>query len=440
MIISLDVVSLFTNISLQLTINIIQQEWARIQQHTTVPMNTFIDIIRFIFNANYFVHDNKCYSMVFGCPMGSCLSPILANITMSTLIKISLGKLSFAPTFLYQYVDDIIAAVPEGSIDEILTVFNDFDQHLKFTVEEEENRSVPFLDTKVIRTEDNTIILDWYQKKTSSGKYVHYTSYHDIAMKTNVILAMKQRIKKITHPTLYDAAVRRLLNILLKNGYPRLFLNRLLYNTTARDRECIQSDDVGDTHDADRRHRLQEPEDPVSYVSLPYIKGLIHKLTGIFSNLNIRVAKNNLLTNRTLFSNLKDRIPITQKSDVVYEIVCSTCERSYIGQCSTSLKQRISLHKSDSRLRPNRCALASHINTTGHQINYEDVRILSTERKYNKRVFLEMCFINEKADSINSRSDIDNLSVIYSSLLLHDSNNKDHRTANNEPQDGGQPT
>src|SRR3978361_1882114 len=91
-----------------------------------------------------------------------------------------------------------------------------------------------------------------------------------------------------------------------------------------------------------------------------------------------------------------------------------------MGQCSTNLQQRISLHKSDSKLRPNRCNLASHVHNSGHSMNFEEIKVLAQESKYQKKVFLEMCFIQQCKTSLNQKSDIDNLSVIYSSLLLHD--------------------
>lgn len=421
--ISLDVVSLFTNISLDLTLHIIQEEWPLIEMHTDVPIENFVQIIEFLFEANYFKCGGVCYSMVFGCPMGSSLSPILANIVMSALIKSSLQRLSFTPPFLYQYVDDIITAVPANRVAEILSIFNDFDEHLKFTVEEEDNRSVPFLDTRVIRQQNNSIILDWYQKKSSSGRYVHFHSYHDISMKTNVIRAMINRVEKITHSTLRKDAVMKLKNIFIKNGYPKVFLNRIFHN---RGSSAIAR--VPDPVVAEVPPNENVPPDiednvtpEIGFFKLPYIKDLTSKLINILKySENVLFARHNIATNHVNFSSLKDKLPTLLKSDVVYEIPCSSCNQKYIGQCSTSLKQRVALHRSDITLRPGRCTLAQHAIMDGHDIDFDNIRILTQERKYRTRTFLEMCYINQCPNPINSKSDIDNLSVIYSALLLHD--------------------
>lgn len=36
--------------------------------------------------------------------------------------------------------------------------------------------SVSFLDTQVIRPENNSIKLDWYRKPTASGRYINFNS------------------------------------------------------------------------------------------------------------------------------------------------------------------------------------------------------------------------------------------------------------------------
>lgn len=433
-VISLDVVSLFTNISLELTLHIIQEEWTRVEQVTTVPIEWFVSIMEFIFSANYFVYNDTYYAMVFGCPMGSCLSPIIANIVMTSLIKSSIGRLSFTPPFFFQYVDDLLTAIPTGRLNEVLSIFNQYDEHLKFTAEEENEMSLPFLDTRIIRQEDNTIKLDWYQKETSSGRYIHYRSYHDIKMKTNVILALKDRIKRITHTSLYNSAINRLKRVLLKNGYPNEFLNKLLFNTKERERkEIIEGvHETSQRQEAPQQHTKNDngppaEEEITQFASLPYIEDLTSGIMSVMKQVgDMKIARYNLVTNRRVYSKLKDRVPMMSKSDIIYEIPCKTCNRKYIGQCSTKLRNRIAIHRSDIRLRPERCTLSKHAVENKHEIDFNRVKIKAQEPVYSKRIFLEMCHINECSDPINSRTDIENLSIIYSSLLLQDTSKNSH--------------
>lgn len=414
-VVSLDVVSLFTNISLDLTITIIEEEWDRCKLHTNIPREEFIDIIRFLFQSNYFTYQGKFYSQIFGCPMGSNLSPILANIVMSNLIKTSINKLTFSIPFLYQYMDDLILAVPHTGKEEILQIFNDYNQHIKFTIEEENQSSVPFLDTRVIRTTDNVIKLDWYQKSIHSGRYINYSSYHGIKMKTNVILGLRRRIENITHPDFCLDAKKRLERILLQNGYPRSFLRKLLFDQINVNRPTENPNPVV---------MPQDVEGPVvRFSSLPFIDTLTNRLTNVFKHIkNLKIAQYNLITNHINFTNLKDKIPIANQSDVVYKIPCSQCEAIYIGQTSQALSRRITLHKSDSRLRPDRCALANHAYNKKHVIDFESVRILEHETNNFNRTFLEMCHINNHENTMNSKADINKLNIFYKYLLFLENN------------------
>ena len=60
-----------------------------------------------------------------------------------------------------------IAFVKEGKIDDVVSVLNNYHEDIKFTHETEENCIIPFLDVSMQRTEENTLRLKVYHKKTS---------------------------------------------------------------------------------------------------------------------------------------------------------------------------------------------------------------------------------------------------------------------------------
>lgn len=158
----------------------------------------------------------------------------------------------------------------------------------------------------------------------------------------------------------------------------------------------------------------------MAYRSLPYVEGLTHKFMNLFSSFdNIKIAQYNVVTNRIFFKNIKDTVPVLNRSNVVYQIKCRDCSLSYIGQTSQILKNRITLHKSDIRLRPQRCALATHTVDNKHEIDFDSVKILAYQSNFVKRTFLEMCYIGE-IPCMNSKTDLENLSNIYSFLLHMD--------------------
>ncbi|KAI4476298.1 hypothetical protein M0804_013714 [Polistes exclamans] len=70
------------------------------------------------------------------------------------------GTLPFSVPFLKVYVDNIVTAIPKDGINLVLKTFNSINEKIQFTIEIENNivlRS-PFLDTTIIRNENDSII------------------------------------------------------------------------------------------------------------------------------------------------------------------------------------------------------------------------------------------------------------------------------------------
>lgn len=63
--ISLDAVSLFTKIPLELIVNIIKEKWHLIQPHTSLSETNFLKLITFIFNKSYFCFNNTYYLLTY---------------------------------------------------------------------------------------------------------------------------------------------------------------------------------------------------------------------------------------------------------------------------------------------------------------------------------------------------------------------------------------
>lgn len=412
-ILSLDVKSLFTNIPLQLVEKSIDKHWGKITRKCDIQKDQFLKLIRFIFDTTTFSFNNIYYKQIFGSPMGSKLSPIISQYVMDDLINECLSKLNFNLPFLIKYVDDIICSCPRGSVADLLQVFNSYNPNLQFTIEHEDNNnSVPFLDTRVIRTHENRIILDWYQKPTSSGRYMNFHSHHPIKMKINLVNGMKKRICNISHPSLRDKNLRILYNLFKNNSYPTKLLHKLIFSTP-----YVLTEDVPNVINTPN---VDDERGPVifKYFSIPYIKEVTPKISKILKNeKSIKLAHKSIKTVNQLFSKIKDKVEDDMKSNVVYKIQCNDCEGVYIGQTSRNLKHRITSHRSDIRLGKDSCSLATHCLENQHSPNYNDTKVLTTERNTFKRNFLEMVFINNHDNTINRKTDIQNLNNIYCNLL-----------------------
>lgn len=59
-------------------------------------------------------------------PMGSPVSPILAQYVIDELLDVCINKLPFQLPFMKKYVDDLILSVPQCSIELLLQTFNSY--------------------------------------------------------------------------------------------------------------------------------------------------------------------------------------------------------------------------------------------------------------------------------------------------------------------------
>ena len=385
--VSLDVISLFSNISKDLFLNIIKKHWHLItSQYQTISKNKFIEIISFIFENNTFKFEEKYYKQIFGTPMGSIISPIIGDIVINDLIYTILDQISFEIPIIYNYVDDLLLCIPKDKIDSTLKLFNSYNDNLKFTIEIQNQNFITYLDTKLI-IEENKIIIDWHQKTHSSGRYILFFSNHPYKQKLNVVIGLKNRVLKISENKFHKKNLDILFNVFKNNGYPEFLLNEILYSAQPQNYNLINT------------------QNESIYYSLPYIPKLSNKLSNILKSDNAKFAFKNTNTIGKYYTKLKDNIDNFSKSNVVYSLKCKSCNKNYIGQTSQKLKSRITQHSSDIKCKPNSCALSKHVIENLHLIDFKNPKILAYQNNLDKRLFLEMCYINNSSGNFNFKKD-----------------------------------
>ncbi|XP_046629061.1 uncharacterized protein LOC124309441 [Neodiprion virginianus] len=262
--ISLDVVSLFTNVPQDLAIDAINSRWSQLSNNVPVPLRELINALNICVKATIFKFNNTNYAQTYGLPMGSPLSPILSDLVMDDLEQCCIKKLDFALPFYLRYVDDIITVAPNDKIETLLEVFNSFHPRLQFTIEPEINGRMSFLDVLII--DNNQLIkTDWYHKSTWSQSYLNYRSLHRRSYKTGMIYCLVDRAIRLSSSEFHNKNLSLIYDALPKNDYPALVLQKHIQkrHLSILSSNDFNHNDLGDV-----------PVVPKNFVSIPYLGGV----------------------------------------------------------------------------------------------------------------------------------------------------------------------
>ena len=103
----------------------------------------------------------------------------------------------YKPIVYKRYVDDIFALFSEKNKAELfLEHINGVHPNIKFTVEEENNRNLTFLDVSITR-HDRKFETGWYLKSTNTGIYLHKNAFSPQTYKAAAIRSLIYRAYKI---------------------------------------------------------------------------------------------------------------------------------------------------------------------------------------------------------------------------------------------------
>lgn len=219
--VSLDVVAMYDNISLNSVYKAVRNRWMEIAKITTIPQAFFLEMVKFcVEENNYLQFDFKYYKAKNGLAIGGCASPILADFVISDHIEAALSELSYDPWLLTKYVDDILLFGPQDEMEETLRVFNHINEQIRFTIEHKENKSITYLDMKLLRNKDGSISTDFYMKPTNKGRMLNYLSSHPQRQKINVAHNFIPRVFTLSSKEFWEKNRKMSHEILMKNGYP----------------------------------------------------------------------------------------------------------------------------------------------------------------------------------------------------------------------------
>ena len=175
--VSFDVKSLFINVPLDKTIDIILKRiYNKHKTTTNSGRKEMKDLITLCTKNVPFTFGNEIYQQKDGVAIGSPLELVLAETIMVELKKSIVPKLNNHLHFWKIYVDDTLTIVKEGLINHALQQLNSFHPNVQFTFETELSRRIPFLDIRIVRKKSK-IETTVYRKNINTSIYLNWFSF-----------------------------------------------------------------------------------------------------------------------------------------------------------------------------------------------------------------------------------------------------------------------
>ena len=423
--VSFDVASLFTNVPLDETIDIILDKlYPNKDKKLKVNGMTrliFKRALEWCLKGNIFIFNGKLYRQTDGVAMGSPLAPALADIFMNHIfekqvssrtadwenIVVQSGTVKYNAKLFLRYVDDILACFKNSQeADLFLNFLNSLHPNITFTIECEcPFGKISFLDLFIIKDYFNEkILVQVYRKPTHSGVYSHFTSFLPDRFKRQALTSLLERAYKICSQELLHREFDNLKRMFMSNGYNEEFISRTIKEFLER-----KSKD---------KVIFYGPEKYKIYISLPYLGDVSAKIRGNITSCLSRIKCGSLkLVYTDTFSrlgdwfNFKDRQPSHMVSGAVYKLSCS-CGLIYVGESGKCIFSRFKEHcKTNGK---NLTTFGKHLKSspTCHVDFDTSVKILAKSHHISTRKTIESLFIQEHKDDPNI------LNEMYSSKKL----------------------
>ena len=126
------------------------------------------------------------------------------------------------------------------------------------------------------------------------------------------------------------------------------------------------------------------------------MRGLSEKIHRICCKLGLRTVFRSHKTLRQQLIQVKAHIPEEDRKGVVYEVPCTDCDHTYIGETGRTLRKRLTEHKAAVRRQDQNNGIAVHAWRINHRPDWESASVKTTAKHYWKRRILEALFIQSK--------------------------------------------
>ena len=348
--VSFDVKSLFTNVPLNFTIDVILKRiYTNNEIETRIPKNIMKEMLLLCTKNVHFSYNNSLYMQCDGVAMGSPLGPVIAGIFMVELERMVVPTLKEYLRNWTRYVDDTLTLVREEAVQFVLSKINNFHKNIQFTYEIEKNNNISFLDVLVIRN-NNKIDTKVFRKSTNNDIYLHWNSFAPKTWKRGTLKTLIKRAYIICSTDKYlREELHHICDVFNKiNGFPMWVIKQIMKEMKEKQQKVGNNNNIGNSELTNNTNEIK-----VHQLCLPYKGDVGSKLLSKTKNVIRKVMQNEhktriIFTSTKLSSkfNIKDKTNIKHQHDIVYQVKCpeTNCQESYIGETGRRFYERICDH------------------------------------------------------------------------------------------------
>ncbi len=139
-------------------------------------------------------------------------------------------------------------------------------------------------------------------------------------------------------------------------------------------------------------------------------------------------------TLRRLLVHPKDKEEPAEQGELIYQIPCHNCDKSYIGETGRLFKTRLEEHQRDvdnapdeiftrntrklSQSTMNKSALTDHVQQENHVINWQEAKVVDKECHKRRRQVKEAIWIRKTGDTINRDEGTYELAHVWTDVIL----------------------
>ena len=403
---SFDVVSLYPNIPLKETIELIlDQIFENRATFHNLTRIEFKKLLEYASSDSYFQFNEKVYKIKDGLGMGNPIAGTLANAFMSYHEKKWLIDCpnDFKPIHYQRFIDETFLIFKDPSHSEkFLKYLNSKHSNIKFTCENEVNDSLPFLDIRLSK-ENGKLKTSVYRKPCFTGLATNFSSFTPFIYKMNLISTLLFRAWKIcSSPLIFKSEIEFIKNYLTQNNYPI----KLIENSIDRFLKRHQN-----PPNPTPRNEGKEPPIFIKFnffgkQSIIIKKEISKIMKRCFPSSNYKFIFVNHTRIKSYFP-YKDRMDPLMCSNLIYQYNCVACQASYVGLTSRNLFIRVAEHMrrspyTNSKMdQPKFSAIREHCKPEC-SISPDNFKILAMGNNEWELPTLESIYIKLKAPTLNT--------------------------------------